>query len=118
VPRQDAVENLGRVALGVAGIATGRHDLLRMLTVDRLHEPYRAASYPQLPRLIGAAREAGAIGACLSGAGSSVIAFGDVPAMLTRVEAALVAAAADEDLPGRVVVVAPRNVGARIVPGG
>ena len=27
------------------------------LTVDRLHEPYRAAVYPQLPRLVEAARE-------------------------------------------------------------
>ena len=36
------------VAIGVAGMAAGRTDLLRRLTVDRLHEPYRAAVYPQL----------------------------------------------------------------------
>ena len=58
-------------------MATGRFDLLRVLTVDRLHEPYRAAVYPQLPRLVEAARGAGAIGACLSGAGSTVLAFSD-----------------------------------------
>ena len=75
VPLDDAVANLTRVAIGVAGLATGRYDLLRVLTVDRLHEPYRAAVYPQLPQLIAAAREAGAIGACLSGAGSTVVAF-------------------------------------------
>ena len=40
----------GASALGVAGLATGRYDLLARLTVDRLHEPYRAAAYPQLPR--------------------------------------------------------------------
>ncbi len=40
------------------------------LTVDRIHEPYRSVAYPQLPRLTGAARAAGALGAFLSGAGS------------------------------------------------
>ena len=59
VPLADAVANLGAVAVGVAGLATGRYDLLARLTVDRLHEPYRAAIYPQLPRMVEAAREAG-----------------------------------------------------------
>ena len=115
VPRADAVANVGRVAIGVAGLATGRFELLRALTVDRLHEPYRARVYPQLPRLIEAARGAGAIGACLSGAGSAVLAFGDSLAGLSRVEAALLAAAADTDLPGRILVVSPRNHGAQVL---
>ena len=42
VPLADAVANLGRVALGVAGLAAGRPEALRTLTVDRLHGPYRA----------------------------------------------------------------------------
>lgn len=115
VPLADAVANLGRVAVGVAGMATGRHDLLRLLTRDRLHEPYRAEAYPELPRLVGAAREAGAIGACLSGAGSTIIAFADTLSAISHVEAALVAAAADVDLPGRLLVVSPRNTGAAII---
>ena len=77
VPLADAVANLGAVAVGVAGLATGHYDLLRRLTVDRLHEPYRAAVYPQLPGLVEAARSAGALGACLSGAGSAILAFTD-----------------------------------------
>ena len=115
VPLVDAVANLGRVALGVAGLATGRSELLRSLTVDRLHEPYRAGPYPELPRLIGAAREAGALGACLSGSGSTVIAFVDSMTAIARVEAALTAVAADTDLPGRIEVVAPRDRGASVV---
>ena len=115
VPLADAVANLGAVAVGVAGLATGRYELLSRLTVDRLHEPYRAAFFPQLPRLVGAARGAGALGACLSGAGSTILAFVDSMAGITRVEAAFVAAAADTDLPGRVMVVEPRNSGARVV---
>lgn len=115
VPRADAVANLGRVALGVAGLATGRHDLLRALTVDRLHEPYRAKIYPELPALVDAARRAGALGACLSGAGSAIVAFVDTMAGIARVEAGLLAVAADRDLAGRVEVVSPRNTGATIV---
>jgi homoserine kinase len=115
VPLADAVANLGRVALGVAGIAGRRIDVLRFLTVDRIHEPYRAGPYPQLPRLVDAAREAGALGACLSGAGSSVIAFIDRLDGIARIEAAFSAAAADTDLTGRVAVVKPRNGGAKVV---
>jgi homoserine kinase len=117
VPLADAVANLGRVAIGVAGIATGRYDLLRALTVDRLHEPYRAKLFPQLPRLVEAATKAGAIGACLSGAGSTVLAFADSMSGISRIEAAFGAAAADTDLPGRISVVSPRNQGARVVTG-
>jgi homoserine kinase len=115
VPRADAVSNVTRVAVGVAGIATGRLDLLRLLTVDRLHEPYRAAAFPQLPRLVADARAAGALGACLSGAGSTVIAFTDTVAGVTRLESAFRAVSADTDLPGRIEVVAPRNHGAKVV---
>lgn len=115
VPREDAVANLGRVALGVAGMATGRRDILRILTEDRLHERYRAAVYPQLTRMVADARAAGAIGACLSGAGSSIVAFVDTVSGVARIESAFRAAAADSDLPGRVEVVAPRNAPAKVI---
>jgi homoserine kinase len=117
VPLVDAVANLGAVAVGVAGLATGRYELLRRLTVDRLHEPYRAIVYPQLPALVDAARSAGALGACLSGAGSTILAFGDETTGTGRIEAALAAAAADAGLPGRVKVLGLRNEGARVVAG-
>ena len=115
VPLVDAVANLTRVAVGVAGMATGRFDLLRVLTVDRLHEQYRAKVYPQLPQLVESARGAGAIGACLSGAGSTVLAFSDSVRTITRIEAAFGAAAADTDLTGRIAVVAFRNTGAQVI---
>ena len=115
VPREDAVSNLTRLAVGVAGMAIGRFDLLRVLTVDRLHEQYRATAFPQLPRLIQSARDAGAIGACLSGAGSTVIAFSDSARTITRIEGACTAASVDTDLPGKIVVVSPRNQGAQVL---
>ncbi len=114
VPFGDAAANLAAVAIGVAGLAKGRFDLLGRLTVDHLHEPYRAAIYPQLPRLVEAAREAGALGACLSGAGSTILAFADSLTVISRIEGAFAAAAADTDIAGRVVVAAPRNAGAKV----
>jgi len=115
VPLADAVANLGAVGLGVAGLATGRYDLLSLLTVDRLHEPYREKVFPGLRRMIDAAREADALGACLSGAGSTIIAFVDSMAGITKVESAFIAAAGDIDLAGKVVVVEPRNTGGHVV---
>jgi homoserine kinase len=115
VPREDAVSNLTRVAIGVAGMAIGRFDLLRVLTVDRLHEPYRADVFPELPRFVDVARKAGAIGACLSGAGSTIIAFSDSVRTITRIEGAFTAATVDTELAGRIVVVSPRNQGAHVV---
>jgi homoserine kinase len=116
VPYDDAVANLGAVALGVAGLAAGKSDMLSRLTVDRLHEPYRAAAFPEFPKMIVAAREAGALGACLSGAGSTILAFTDSMAGITRVEAAFVAVAADNELDGVIRVVEPRNAGAKVLP--
>lgn len=115
VPLDDAAANLGAVALGVAGLAAGRKDLLGRLMRDRLHEPYRASAYPQLPQLVAAAREAGALGACLSGAGSTILAFTDTLSGIARLDAAFLAASADLDLPGRVLVVEPRAAGARVI---
>jgi len=111
VPHRDAVSNTGRVAIGVAGIASGRLELLADLTVDRLHEPYRSVAYPELPHLAGAARAAGALGAFLSGAGSTVLAFVAPGVDPGPVEAALADAAAAEGLAGHTRVVAPRNRG-------
>jgi homoserine kinase len=115
VPHRDAVFNLGRVALAVAGLASGRYDFLRAATEDRLHEPYRAKVYPALPRLVAAARAAGALGACLSGSGPTVLAFGASMQALTDIGSAFIAAAADLDLPGSVRIVAPRNAGAVVI---
>ena len=64
------------------------------------------------------ARSAGAIGACLSGAGSAIIAFTDKVSGVAAIEAAFRATAADTDLPGRVEVVKPRNNGAVVLPKG
>lgn len=113
VPLRDAVHNLGAAALCVAAFATGDLDLLRAATVDRLHEPYRAAAvYPELPLLVAAAREAGALGACLSGAGSTVIAFADSPERAEAAGRGMAAAAEAAGLDGAWRIARPQSRGA------
>jgi len=116
VPRVDAISNLARVAVGVAGLASGRIDVLGMLTQDRLHEPYRAQVYRELPELIAAARAAGALGACLAGAGSTVVAFVDSTdeSAADAVGAAFRTSASRLGQPGRLAVLQPTAAGARV----
>jgi homoserine kinase len=118
VPRADAISNLARVAVGVAGLASGRSDVLALLTQDRLHEPYRAEVYPELPHLLDAARGAGAIGACLAGSGSTVVAFvsTDAAEVEQAVGAALTATATYLNLPGRLERLRARSLGTRVSP--
>jgi homoserine kinase len=117
VPLHDAVHNLGAAALCVAAFATGNLELLRAATVDRLHEPYRAAAvYPELPLLVAAARDSGALGASLSGAGSTVIAFADSAARAIAAAAAMAEAAAEANLPGTHRVIRPQPRGASALP--
>jgi homoserine kinase len=115
VPFADAVHNVGAAALAVAAIASGDIALLGAATDDRLHEPYRASVYPELPELIAAARSGGAVGACLSGAGSTVIAFVDDDRTARSVGAAMAARAASLGLDGRSAVHAARATGASVV---
>lgn len=116
VPRSDAVANLARVAIGVAGVASGDWSVLGRLTEDRLHEPYRASVYAQLPLIVEAARGAGALGACLAGGGSAVAAFTlGSDAEAAHIGERMLATATAHDLPATVRQTAPRNEGARIL---
>jgi homoserine kinase len=77
VPRADAIFNTCRSSLLVAALAAGDLSVLRWAMEDRLHQHYRSTIFRALPKLIDAALDAGAAGAALSGAGSTVIAFVD-----------------------------------------
>ena len=82
VPFEDAVFNLQRVALLVTALGQGQGALIGRAMEDRLHQPYRAHLMGPLEEVFGAAREAGAAGVALSGAGPSVLAIstgGDGP---------------------------------------
>lgn len=111
--RDDAVHNIGRAALLVAALGTGSWDALRAATEDRLHQPARARIFPALPVIIGAALDAGAHGAYLSGGGSTVAAFATVAE--DRIAGAMASAAASEGVGGRTLVTEPSLTGAVVL---
>jgi homoserine kinase len=73
VPLADAVYNVGRTALLTLGLARGEWDLVAAGLHDRLHQPRRAHLYPRSLELAQRARELGALGATISGAGPTVL---------------------------------------------
>ncbi len=112
VPLADAVFNLSRSALWVVAVLGNRLELIRPATEDRLHQPARRGLIPELEPLTRAALEAGALGACLSGAGPSVIAFVDTRTDgPDRVARAWAEAAGRLKFPGRVLRPAIRREG-------
>jgi homoserine kinase len=73
VPLVDAVHNTAHAALLVLGLARGDLDLVARGLSDRLHQPRRASLYPRSMELLAQARELGAVGASISGAGPTVL---------------------------------------------
>ncbi len=114
VPIQDAAFNLAAASSLSVGLVTGNLDAIAAGMQDRLHEPYRAELFPHLEPMKLAAREAGAIGGCLSGAGPTVLAL-VTPHAVDRVADALMATAVQLDLPGRVCPLRVVERGAHVI---
>lgn len=75
VTRADAVFNIGRASMLVGALCKGSERYLQYAFDDALHQPYRAPLIPGMYEVFDAAKEAGAYGAALSGAGPCIIAF-------------------------------------------
>ncbi|MCC7107466.1 MAG: homoserine kinase [Chloroflexi bacterium] len=117
LPRQvglgDAVFNLGRSALLVAALANGQRELIGASMEDRLHQGPRSALFPAMPVMLEAALEAGAVGACLSGAGSTILTLVDGDA--APVDEALRRCAAAYGVGGQTRIAAIRPMGAQVL---
>ena len=91
IPLADAVFNLAHTGVLVLGLARGDLELIARGLADRIHQPRRASLYPRSMTLVEGAAELGALGACISGAGPSVLVWtraGTTGAVLERVRAA------------------------------
>ena len=73
VPIADAAFNVAETAKLILGLQTADWDLIAGALGDRLHQPYRAHLYPRSAELLDSARELGALGATISGAGPTVL---------------------------------------------
>lgn len=72
VERSDAVFNLGRMGLLIAGLADHRQ-LVAGAGDDRLHQPARSRLFPEAPSILRGLRTAGAITSFWSGAGTTLL---------------------------------------------
>jgi homoserine kinase len=72
VSLDDAAFNIGRTALLVAALASGRVDSLREATADRLHQDIRFEAVPSSRRALYRALDAEAMAGWLSGSGPTV----------------------------------------------
>lgn len=77
VSRSDAVYNLSRAALMTSALFSGNFEKLRIATGDRLHQPYRLGLIKGGDAAFRIARELGAYGVYISGAGSTIMAIID-----------------------------------------
>ncbi|HEY4272015.1 MAG TPA: homoserine kinase [Candidatus Udaeobacter sp.] len=107
--RVAAVENCGNACALTAAFASQDYENLRGNFTDQLHQPFRAKLIPFLARVIAAAENAGALGAFLSGSGSTIAAVTlDAP---KKIAAAMESAA---KTPGRTIITQVDNRGAQI----
>ena len=111
--REDAVFNMGRVALLVHALHQGRLEELAVATQDRLHQPARQRVFPAMKHIMCAALNAGALAVFLSGGGSTVLALTRGRELTVGYE---MADAADKArAPGMFKVTRPSRVGAQVV---
>lgn len=109
VARRDATFNLGRMAVLLAGLADHRV-LVREAAEDRLHQGYRTPLFPEAPGLVAALVEGGALAACWSGAGPTLLGICTRDAAPAVAEAAR-AALGRAGVPGQVLDLRPDRRG-------
>jgi homoserine kinase len=99
VPMRDATGQLAHLGAFVAGCFQDDLALVGRALRDRLAEPYRAALVPGFADVQAAAREAGALGCSLSGAGPTLFAWCEDDPTAAAVQDAMTTAFADHDQP-------------------
>jgi len=73
LPLADAVANVSAAATLVLGLRSADLDLLAQGLHDRIHQDRRRHLYPRSMEIVDSAREMGALGATISGAGPTVL---------------------------------------------
>jgi len=115
VPRADAVFNLARSLWLVSALGSDRPEDLRGCFQDRLHQQERQKLVPYLPAVIAAAEAAGALGAFLSGSGSTILALAE-PESADPTARAMERALSAHGGKGSTRVLSADNDGLRIAP--
>ncbi len=90
--RDEMVFNIGAVALLVTGLASGERSAIGVGMGDCLHQPYRGPLIPGYQETLLAAIEVGALGVCISGSGSTMLALVNSDKQASAVGIAMAAA--------------------------
>jgi len=112
IMRVAAVKNCANACAITAAFASGNYRNLRGAFTDHLHQPYRLKLIPFLRRVIAAAEKAGALGAFLSGSGSTIAAV--TLRSPKKVAAAMLRAAGSAS--AHALITRADNRGARVLP--
>ena len=111
ISHAEAVANCANACALTAAFVSRDYEKLRGVFADHLHQPFRAKLLPFLPTVVAAAEKAGALGAFLSGSGSTICA-------ITLQHSDRIAAAMKRAAPGsissRIIITNADNHGARI----
>ena len=105
-----AVENCGKACALTAAFVSQDYQKLHSAFADHLHQPFRAKLIPFLLHTVAAAENAGALGAFLSGSGSTIAAV--TLHSSKRIAAAMGRAAKAR---GRTIITHGDNLGAKIL---
>jgi len=111
VDRLHAVETCRNACAITAAFASREYENLRGAFTDHLHQPFRKQLIPFLDHVIAAAESAGALGAFLSGSGSTICAV--TLRWPEKVSRAMLAAAKSEG--AQTIITSADNRGARLL---
>lgn len=109
VSREDAAFNLGRMGMLLAGLAD-HHMLVKEAAEDRLHQDYRSPLFPEAPMLLASLLAGGALAACWSGSGPSLLGI-TTDDQVSGVRASAEAEMAEAGVAGSVMVLRADVVG-------
>jgi homoserine kinase len=111
ISHADAVENCANACALAAAFVSQDYKKLRGVFADHLHQPFRTKLVPFLPEVVAAAEKAGALGAFLSGSGSTIAAV--TLRSANKVGQAMLRATGA--IPARIVITPADNHGAKIL---
>ena len=111
ISRQDAVFNIGRMALLVDALHTGDLTQLALAMEDKLHQPYRMSLITGMEELIPQAKALGALNVTISGAGPTILLVSDGEKSFSP----LLALLAQKGVIAKIMALHPVNEGAALL---
>ncbi|MBA2241372.1 MAG: homoserine kinase [Chthoniobacterales bacterium] len=122
ISRAGAVESCGNACAIAAAFASAKYENVRGAFRDFLHQPFRTKLVPFFDEVVAAAEDAGALGAFLSGSGSTIAAvtLRDPQKAAAAMLSAASPGSAGVNAPGynkaRIVITTADNRGAHVLP--